>query len=143
MTHSLLHWESILKRSGNRATRQRAVILDAICAQQGHASLYEIFSAVRQRDRTVDRSTIYRALHLFIELGIVVEAKAPGGETRYEIRKLWPHHHLICRQCGDEREVSSESLQAMLDDVFREHSFRVATDHLMLFGICEDCALRR
>jgi len=33
MTHSLLHWESLLKRSGYRVTRQRAVILDAICSQ--------------------------------------------------------------------------------------------------------------
>lgn len=29
----------------------------------------------------------------------------------------------------------------MSDQVERDHGFRVATDHLVLFGSCEDCRL--
>lgn len=139
MTHNLLHWENVLKRSGHRVTRQRTVILDAICDRAGHVAFDDIYASVRERDRSVDRSTVYRALHLFIELGLVVEAKTGGSETLYEIRKVRPHHHLVCRECGAEREVSNATIQAMVDEIMREHRFHVATDHLMLVGVCERC----
>lgn len=138
MSHHLLHWEHILKTTGHRVTRQREIILDAVCAAGGHTSFDDIYGRTRDRDRSVDRSTVYRALHLFVEVGLVVEAKS-GGETLYEIRKVLPHHHLVCRTCGKEREVSDASVQAMADEVFRNHRFRVATDHLMLFGRCANC----
>lgn len=138
MTHNLLHWEHLLRKTGHRVTRQREIILDAVCAGDGHTSFDDIYARTRTRDRSVDRSTVYRALHLFVELGLVVEART-GGEALYEIRKPRPHHHLVCRTCGDEREVSNESIQAMIDEVLQEHRFRVATDHLVLFGMCENC----
>jgi Fur family ferric uptake transcriptional regulator len=119
-------------------TRQREIILDAVCAGNGHTSFDDVYARTRMRDRSVDRSTVYRALHLFVELGLVVEAKT-GGETLYEIRKVLPHHHLVCRTCGQEREVSNASIQAMVDEVLQHHRFQVATDHLVLFGLCENC----
>jgi Fe2+ or Zn2+ uptake regulation protein len=140
VTHNLLHWEAALQRTGHRVTRQRGVILDAVCNQAGHAAFDEIFATVRAHDRRIDRSTVYRALHLFATLGLVVEAKTLGGETRYEVRKPRPHHHLICRQCGEECEVSSDALQTMVEHTYREHHFRIAVDHLLLYGLCETCA---
>lgn len=55
MTHNLLHWEYVLKRSGHRVTRQRTIILDAICGGGGHRAFDDIYRAVRDRDRSVDR----------------------------------------------------------------------------------------
>lgn len=138
MTHHLLHWECVLMNAGHRVTRQREIVLDAVCAGNGHTSLDDILARTRQRDRAVDRSTVYRALRLFVELGLVVEAK-PGGETLYEISKVRPHHHLVCRGCGNEQEVSNDMIQAMVDEIHQEHHFRVATDHLVLFGVCKQC----
>jgi len=139
MTHNLLHWEHVLKRSGHRVTRQRTIILDAICAAGGHTAFDDIYAAVRDRDRSIDRSTVYRALHLFVDLDLVVEAKTGGSETLYEVRKVRPHHHLICRRCGNERKVNNATIQAMVEEIWRAHRFRVATDHLVLFGVCEEC----
>jgi Fur family ferric uptake transcriptional regulator len=139
MTHELLHWEETLQKAGHRVTRQRTLIMDAVCAGDGHTPLGEIYHRVRQAERSIDRSTVYRALHLFVELGLVVAADTGGGETYYEITKIEPHHHLVCRRCGDEREVSGATLQAMFDQVQREHRFHVRTDHLVLFGLCETC----
>ena len=82
MTHHLLHWESVLKNAGHRVTKQRAVILDAVCAANGHTSFDDIYARTRLLDRSVDRSTVYRALHLFVELELLVEARI-GSETLY------------------------------------------------------------
>ncbi|MEJ7762416.1 MAG: Fur family transcriptional regulator [Thermomicrobiales bacterium] len=137
--HEGMEWEHALWAAGHRVTRQRAVILDAVCAGGGHTSLGEVYARVRRADRAIDRSTVYRALHLFVELGIVLAADTGTGETLYEVTKPHPHHHLICRRCGRDEEIGDPALRAMSDQVRRDHGFRVATDHLVLFGECIRC----
>lgn len=140
MTHDSLRWEEVLWAAGHRVTRQRALILDAVCAGSGHTSLSEIDLRVRRADRSIDRSTIYRALRLFVDLGLVVAADTGGDEVYYEVAKLEPHHHLVCRRCQGEWEIGDTALRAMIDEVSIQHHFRVDTDHLVLFGVCAQCA---
>lgn len=140
MTYDALRWEQVLWDAGHRVTRQRSLILEAVCAADGHTPLGEIYLRVQQADRSIDRSTVYRALRLFVDLGLVVAADTGDGENYYEVAKLEPHHHLICRRCGGEWEIGDPALQAMFDHVAVQHHFRVETDHLVLFGICVACS---
>lgn len=139
MTHHLLDWESVLGREGYRVTRQRALILDAICAGDGHTSLGEIYRRVRRMDRRVDRSTVYRALKLFLDVGLVSSADTGDGETGYEIRSVLPHHHLVCRQCGVQQQINDAAVRALNDEIRRRHGFQIAPEHLVLFGTCSLC----
>jgi Fur family ferric uptake transcriptional regulator len=139
MSHNGLDWEQVLWAAGHRVTPQRSLILDAVCTADGHTSLGEIYARVRRTDDTIDRSTVYRALHLFVELGIVLAADTGDGETYYEIRKPQPHHHLVCRQCGSEQEIGGPAVQTMFDEIARRHGFQVTTEHLVLFGLCATC----
>jgi Fur family transcriptional regulator, ferric uptake regulator len=95
---------------------------------------------VRQVDHSIDRSTLYRTLKLFVDLGLVVSADTGDGETYYEIAKSQRHHHLVCRQCGKEEEIEHTLLQRMFDQMLQEYGFTVDTDHLVLFGLCSECA---
>lgn len=139
MTHNLLHWEERLWDAGHRVTKQRATILDAVYAEGGHTTIGEIYARARRTDRALDRSTLYRALRLFIELGLVVAANTGKGELTYEIARPQSHHHLICRQCRQEREIDDAALGAMVAAIEEHHSFAVSTDHLVLFGLCWTC----
>jgi Fur family ferric uptake transcriptional regulator len=139
MTHNLLDWENVLRAGGYRVTRQRGVILDALCASGGHVPLGAVYAGAHRTDPSLDRSTVYRALKLFLEVGLVVAADTGDGETYFEIKHLEQHHHLVCRSCGREQEVNDAMLVAMFDQVEQQHGFRVATDHLVLFGMCAAC----
>jgi Fur family ferric uptake transcriptional regulator len=139
MTHQQLYWEDVLRRAGHRATRQRGLILDAVCASGGHTSLGEVYARVKRQDPTLDRSTVYRALKVFIETGLVVAADTGSGETGYEIKRPEQHHHLVCRACGWEQEIDASVLGAMVERVREQHGFEVVTDHLVLFGYCARC----
>jgi Fur family transcriptional regulator, ferric uptake regulator len=139
MTHNQLRWEETLWEAGHRVTRQRALILDAVCAGGGHTTLGEVYARVRRKERSIDRSTVYRALHLFVALGIVVAADTGKGETFYEVARPQPHHHLVCRACGWEEEIGDAALRAMFEQVEARHGFAVAVDHLVLFGLCAAC----
>ncbi len=90
-------------------------------------------------DDTIDRSSVYRTLKLFVALRLVVSAKTPKGETVYEIPKPKPHHHLVCRTCGKEQEIGQEAMAGMFALVEQRYGFTVATDHLVLSGVCADC----
>jgi Fur family ferric uptake transcriptional regulator len=139
MTHDTIDYEGIIHAAGHRVTPQRVLILDAVCDGGGHTTLGEIYARVREVDRSIDRSTLYRTLKLFVELGLVVSADTGDGEVYYEIAKPHRHHHLVCRQCGKEQEIEHTLLQPMFDQVAQTYGFQVDTDHLVLFGTCTDC----
>jgi Fur family transcriptional regulator, ferric uptake regulator len=140
MSHNRLDWEHLLWAKGHRVTPQRSLVLDAVCEAEGHSTtLGEIYARVRRQDATVDRSTVYRALHLFVQLGIIVSADAGDGEARFEIATPVPHHHLVCRQCGRAQEIESPELIDSFGRIAERYGFRVTTEHLTLFGLCADC----
>ncbi|MGI8687890.1 MAG: Fur family transcriptional regulator [Thermomicrobiales bacterium] len=139
MSHETMDYEGIMHRAGYRVTPQRVMILDAVCAGGGHTTLKQVYSRLQKMDDTIDRSSVYRALKLFVALRLVVSAETPTGETVYEIPKPKPHHHLICRTCGKEQEIGQEAMAGMFALVEQRYGFTVATDHLVLYGACADC----
>lgn len=139
MSHENMDYEGIMHRAGHRVTPQRVMILDAVCEGGGHTTLKQVFTRLRKMDNTIDRSSVYRTLKLFIALGLVVSAETLTGETVYEIPKPKPHHHLICRTCGKEQEIGQEAMVGMYALVQQQYGFIVATDHLVLHGVCADC----
>lgn len=142
MTHDTQRWERQISQAGYRVTRQRALVLDAVCAGQGHTTLTEVAGRVRRRDRTISRSTVYRALHMFVSTGVVVLADTGDAEPYYEIARDAPHHHLRCRDCGWEGEITAGDLSGLEATVRDRYGFAVSTDHLVLFGRCAACRPR-
>ncbi len=139
MTHQKIDYVDIMRAHGLRVTPQRLTILDAICEGGGHTTLGEIYARVRARDRSIDRSTVYRALAAFLELGLVVSAEVAPGQTVYEIAHPVPHHHLVCQGCGREIEIAHSVVRGMFDVIAAEYGFAVRMDHLVLFGLCPTC----
>ena len=139
MSHYRTEFEAIIRDAGHRVTPQRVAILDAVCEGGGHTTLGEIYARVREIDPSIDRSTVYRTLKLFVDLELIVSADIGDGETYYEIAKTQHHHHLICRQCGKEQEIGDDVIQRMFNQVFQRYGFKADTNHLVLFGWCTDC----
>lgn len=142
MTHDTLHWEQVLRQAGHRVTRQRGVILNAVCAGAGHTPLGDIYARAHRCDPSLNRSTVYRALKLLLDVNLVVAAEPGDGETYYEIKRPEQHHHLICRHCGRDQEIGEAAFQDMIELIEQQRGFRVATDHLVLFGTCARCLSR-
>lgn len=140
MSHYQTPYEDILRTAGYRVTRQRALILDAVCDVGRHSSLGEIYARVRLEDPSIDRSTLYRTLKLYVNLGLVVSAEPGDGETYYEITKVHPHHHLICRSCGQEQEIEHGVVQTMFDQLNVVYGFHADSDHLVIMGLCQACS---
>src|SRR5918994_1421285 len=118
-----------MRGGGYKTTPQRVAVLRALAEEQ-HQTLEE----VRARCPEVGLVTVYRALDLFGELGIVRRLDLGDG-ARYELAEDH-HHHTICDSCGDISEFDEcpLDLQRLPNSGFepRSHSVEV-------YGRCAAC----
>ena len=120
-----------MRGGGYKATPQRVAVLRALAEEQ-HQSLEE----VRARCPEVGLVTVYRALDLFGELGIVRRLDLGDG-ARYELAEDH-HHHMICESCGDISEFEECPLDPnrLLSD---NPGFEVRAHSIEVYGRCAGC----
>lgn len=128
-----------LRSIGQRATPQRLLILGAFAQPGEHLTAEEVYERVGPLAPAVNRSTVYRTLELFRDLGLISETDLGGGVRHYEILDAERHHHLICRRCGHMLEIDDEVVAPIREAVRARHGFDVTIDHLALFGRCARC----
>ena len=139
MSHQNRDYARLMHERGFRLTPQRQLILDAICASGGHASPDEVYDRVHKTAPAVNRATVYRNLDFLCEMRLVTATVMERHGKVYEIAAEAPHHHLICRKCGEVVQVDHTLAKAFFAKIERECQFTVETDHLALFGLCQEC----
>ena len=72
------------RQHGCRMTRQRAIILQALCELDGHASAERSTSGHLHRQE-VDLSTVYRTLERLRDLRILSQTDLGRGSAEYEV----------------------------------------------------------
>ena len=138
MSHLEIGYDKRIRESGYRLTPQRQIIMDALCAIGDHATVNEVYERVHYQNAAIDRATVYRTLHFFHGLQLVVSSEI-GGETRYEVAGTTPHHHLHCRLCGAEQTVDDQHLANFVQSLDRTYGFTAEIAHLVINGVCRDC----
>ena len=128
-----------MRAIGQRATPQRLLILGAFQTPGEHLTAEEVYERVGPLSPAVNRSTVYRTLELFRDLGLITETDLGGGMRQFELLDGPRHHHLICRNCEHMIELDDEIIEPLRDHVRSKYGFSVTIDHLALFGLCSCC----
>lgn len=128
--------ERILRNAGVRPTPRRIAVFDAL-AGGDVASADDLHKRVKS-----DLVTVYRALEIFVEKGLVREVRFKDGIVRYEIAKKSHHHHIVCTRCGRVDELPHCDMHTIEKQALREsrHFARVEEHSLEFFGTCTSCA---
>jgi len=134
--------ERVLNRvprlAGQRLTAQRLLLLELVEKTEGQLDVYEIYRRAKERNRKLSLSTVYRALRLFTDLGIIDDLQY--GEHHYHAIKLSrEHYHLVCLGCGQVVEFESELVDTLKASVGASYSFAVTRGEVNLSGYCEGC----
>ena len=129
---------SWLREQGYRLTPQRLAILDVLRNNHGHLNPTEIYQRVSQDIPGLTEATVYRTLNFLAEQGLVLVAHLGRGRLVYELAEH-DHHHLICRQCGDMREVDHQELKGLYKQFLNNTGYQINTIHATFFGLCPDC----
>ena len=127
-----------LATQGQRLTTERQIIVEEIFADHEHFDVDRIVARLSQRDdgRRVSRSTVYRAIAMLEEAGLIRKVARTDGRDLYEHDYGYPQHdHLICRKTGKLIEFQSPELEAILRKVAAEHGFRMEGHRLEVYGL--------
>jgi Fur family ferric uptake transcriptional regulator len=120
-------------------TRQRALILKALCDLSGHASAEAVHKHVARHQEDVDLSTVYRTLELLRDLRILSQTDLGRGCAEYEIVADRPHHHLVCLRCETVIDLDHAYLAPVADAIRENLEFEPVFDHMAIFGLCPEC----
>ena len=140
MSHENRDYIEQLHQHGFRVTMQRLMVLDAVCDIGGHATLPAISKRVEALDATIAPSTVYRALDTLVEAELVVSSDIKGVGRVYEVAEATPHHHLVCKCCGEIQVLNDALVRPLLDSIKREYDFQAELNHLTLSGLCKSCS---
>jgi Fe2+ or Zn2+ uptake regulation protein len=126
-------------RAGYRLTGQRRAVAELIAERDGHFTAADLVADARARHLGVGRATVFRALDLLLDLGVVERIDLPSGEHAYVACEPTHHHHVVCSRCGRAAEIDDAGLRSLIEQVGRRTGFTVDSHRLELFGLCPAC----
>jgi Fur family ferric uptake transcriptional regulator len=132
-------FRALLRDRGQRWTREREAIVEVLVSRSGHFTVEALLEALRERGLHASRATIYRALPLLLEAGLLHTTVSAHSEVRYETT-VGPHHdHLVCQTCGKTVEFEFEAFEMLQAGVAAKYGFELVDHVHALIGICPDC----
>lgn len=131
-----------LIRLGLRHTRQREVILEEFLKKHEHVTVEELWGRVRKVDSTIGYATVYRTLKLLTECGLAHKRDFGDAGARFEGTTEHHHDHMICVRCGRIIEFKNDEIERLQKKVCRQHSFRMTSHKMELYGCCKACQKR-
>ncbi|MEO1095300.1 MAG: transcriptional repressor [Cyanobacteria bacterium J06638_28] len=135
--------KSLLNQEGFRFTIQRQKILDTLkdVAEGDHLSAEAIYQKLSEQGENIGLSTIYRALHLMVDLGLLRELGLLEGRKYYELSKplMNQHHHLVCTQCGVVQEFDEDSITQVGSKETENRGFSLLSCQFTVLAICPRC----
>lgn len=128
--------EQLFHDRGLRLTEQRRDVFRILEGRDQPMTMGEIIKASQFAERT----SVYRALQLFIKQGIV-DLVPVGFKQRYELAEPFKahHHHLICIDCGELVDLDSVKLEKIVGKLAAVHGYKLTAHHVELQGICRSC----
>ena len=127
-----------LRARGFRMTTQRMAILHVLRHEGTHLSPAAVYKQALKELPGLTEPTVYRTLEFLAENGLVRPSHAANGHLTYEIAGN-EHHHMVCRNCGDEIEVEHTLLENLYHILENTSGYRSIDSHMTFFGICPTC----
>jgi len=131
---------SRLRRESRNITGPRKAILDVLRRHRHPLTNREILAAMPGSQ--CDLATVYRAMHLLEELGMVKQFNFGDGIARFELvgeGREGHHHHLVCTRCARVVEIEECFAERIEQRLGARNGFKAVTHKLEFFGLCPDC----
>jgi Fur family transcriptional regulator, ferric uptake regulator len=131
-----------LHAAGERVTRQRLLIADALGAQGRRVTAQELWERLRRRDRGIGRATVFRTLEALVAAGVARRLEQDGHVYGYVACQPEHHHHLACDRCGRVEEIGEAYIRPVAERVAADLGFAIDDARLDFYGLCADCGAR-
>jgi Fur family transcriptional regulator, ferric uptake regulator len=132
-------WTDALDRSGHFVTEPRKRVAELLVGREEHFTAEDVLRDAKRRRLPVGRATVFRALELFEELGLVERLDLPNGNHAYVVCQPSHHHHIVCTSCGRTEEIADLGLERLAAKVDERTGFSLDSHRIELYGLCPTC----
>lgn len=129
----------LLKEKGFKRTNQRMQMLDIFADHDKYLTAKEVLKEMEEGIPGLSFDTIYRNLSLFVDLGILEMTELSGEKHfRYTCAHNEHHHHFICLDCGNTKEIATCPMEHLSEDL---HGYSITDHKFEIYGHCPNCAI--
>ena len=126
------------RRSGYTLTSQRKAVLEALGESRGHPSAEDIYLLVKRKNPRVALGTVYQALGVLEEIGLIDAKHWADSPTRYDLN-VGPHLDIRCVTCGEVSEVPGVAFEDLETSIRAATPYEVTRATVVVEGVCPDC----
>jgi Fur family ferric uptake transcriptional regulator len=128
-----------LREAGERVTRQRLLVADALAAEGRQVTANDLWLRMRRRDRRIGRATVFRTLEALVASGVARRLELDGHVYGYVACRPEHHHHLACDRCGRVEEIGEQYIRPVAERVAADLGFTIDDARMDFYGLCADC----
>jgi len=130
--------EERCRKNGLSLTVQRRAILENLSSRTDHPTADQIYAAIQDRIAGVSRTTVYRVLETFVQLGLAQKISNPEAKARFDADTS-RHHHASCLECEKVIDIESAALPDIDLSKAGLKGFEIFDCSLVAVGLCKDC----
>jgi Fur family ferric uptake transcriptional regulator len=139
------NWErsarQALSEAGHRSGGAREAVVEQLARQDCCLSAQEISDELRGKGTDIGLASVYRALDLLHEMGLVQRVEIGEGGSRFE--PVQPggehHHHAVCEHCGRVTAFEDERLEQALERLAGRLRHSMSAHDVVIHGSCARC----
>lgn len=130
--------EERCRENGLSLTIQRRAILENLSSRKDHPTADQIYAAIQDRIAGVSRTTVYRVLETFVQLGLAQKISNPEAKARFDANTS-RHHHAACVSC----EIVLDIEPSLFPDIDLSKAdlkgFQIFDCSIVAVGLCNEC----
>lgn len=128
-----------LREAGERVTRQRLLVSDALTAVGRQVTAQELYERLRRSEPRIGRATVFRTLEALVAAGVARRLEQDGHVYGYVACRPEHHHHLACDRCGRVEEIGEGYIRPIAERVAADLGFTIDDARLDFYGRCARC----
>lgn len=132
--------QKLFLSQGIKSTKQRNLVYDILEKSELPISAEQIFQKLSEIDPSVNISTVYRTLEMFVNKGLALKSNIIGTNSAgYELNRMEHKHQLICLKCNKIISINDCPLKKLEESIKKETEFDIMGHKLELYGYCPTC----
>lgn len=128
-----------LTAAGERVTRQRLLVANALAADGRQQTAEQLYHRLRRREPGIGRATVFRTLETLVDAGVARRLELDGHVYAYVACLPAHHHHIACTRCGRVEEIDEAYVTPIAERLAHEMGFAIDDARLDFYGRCATC----
>lgn len=124
-----------LERQGIRLTGPRRVVARVLQESDDHPDVEELHIRAQALDPGISIASVYHAVTLFKDAGILDKLDFGDGRARYEDAERDHHDHLIDLNSGEVIEFVDEEIERLQERIADRLGYELRGHRLELYGV--------